>query len=312
MDWTDRVGRRLKLRDLHILIAVANSGSMGKAALDLAISQPVVSKAISDLERELGVRLLDRNPHGAEPTVYGQALLRCGVAVFDDLRQGVKTLEFLSDPTAGELRLGCTEPLAAGFVGAVLERLARDYPRATFHVVTADPLTLRERELQQRNIELAIAPIEGPTSTDSDAELLFDDQQMVVVGAEKRLPRRRCVALADLMAERWVLPPPNTIIGSAIANAFRSAGIEPPRPQFESFSIPLCYRLVATGRFVTMLPVSMVALGKHLRLRFLPLESPTIPRPTGVITLKNRVRSPLAQLFIDRARNLATSLEQTR
>src|SRR5437762_224199 len=121
--WTNRIGRRIKLRDLHILLAVAKSGSMGRAAAELAVSQPVISRAISDLEHALGVRLLDRSPHGVEPTTYGRELLNCGVAVFDELQQGLKALEFLSDPTAGELRLGCTEPLATGFVGAMIEQL---------------------------------------------------------------------------------------------------------------------------------------------------------------------------------------------
>ena len=97
MQWTDRIGRRLKLRDLHILMAVAQSGSMVRAAQILAISQPVVSKAIADLEHAVGVRLLDRGPHGVEPTMYGRALLDSGVAVFDDLRRGVKQIEFLAD-----------------------------------------------------------------------------------------------------------------------------------------------------------------------------------------------------------------------
>src|SRR5215208_5178985 len=127
MQWSDRVGRRLKLRDLHILLAVARSGSMGKAAVDLAISQPSISKAIADVEQAVGLRLLDRGPHGIEPTIYGRALLQCGTAVFDELRQGVKQLEFLTDPTAGELRIGCTETLAAGFVSAVVDRLSRQY-----------------------------------------------------------------------------------------------------------------------------------------------------------------------------------------
>src|SRR3981081_1516974 len=94
MQWTDRVGRRLKLRDLHILLAVAKSGTMGKAATDLAISQPSVSKAIADVKHAIGLRLLDRGPHGIEPTIYGRALLKCGVAVFDELRQGGKELAF--------------------------------------------------------------------------------------------------------------------------------------------------------------------------------------------------------------------------
>src|SRR5262245_51843663 len=105
MDWDDRIGRRVKLRDLHILIAVVQSGSMAMAAKRLAVSQPVVSKTIADLEHTLKVRLLDRGRKGIEVTPFGQALLRRGVAAFDELRQGVKEIECLADPAAGEVRI---------------------------------------------------------------------------------------------------------------------------------------------------------------------------------------------------------------
>src|SRR3954471_8690967 len=95
MDWPERIGRRIKLRDLHILLAIVQSGSLTKAAKQLAISQPVVSKVVADLEKILGVRLLDRDRHGAEATVYGVALLKRGIAAFDELKQGVKEIEFL-------------------------------------------------------------------------------------------------------------------------------------------------------------------------------------------------------------------------
>src|SRR6266853_2125778 len=107
MQLSDRIGRRMKLQDLHVLMTVMQAGSMGKAAQRLNISQPAISRSIAELEHALGVRLLDRHPQGIEPTEYGRALLNCGVAVFDDLRQGVKTIEFLADPEAGEVRIGC-------------------------------------------------------------------------------------------------------------------------------------------------------------------------------------------------------------
>jgi DNA-binding transcriptional LysR family regulator len=101
MDWTERIGSRIKLRDLHILLAVAEWGSMAEAAKRLAISQPVVSKAIADLERSIGVRLFDRTARGVEPTVFGRALLNRGIAVFDELRQSVQDVRFLRDSTSG-------------------------------------------------------------------------------------------------------------------------------------------------------------------------------------------------------------------
>src|SRR5439155_8866795 len=109
MDWSDRIGRRVKLRDLHILMAVADTGSMAKAAARLGISHPAVSKAISEIEGTLGVRLFDRGSQGAELTAYGEVLLRCGINVFDEMQQGLRSLEHLSDPHSGEVRLGCTD-----------------------------------------------------------------------------------------------------------------------------------------------------------------------------------------------------------
>jgi DNA-binding transcriptional LysR family regulator len=306
MQWTDRVGRRLKLRDLHILLAVAKSGSMGKAAADLAISQPSVSKAIAEVERAIGLRLLDRSPHGIEPTIYGQALLKCGVAVFDELRQGVKALEFLTDPTAGELRIGCSETLAAGFVSAVIDRLSRQYPRAMFHLVPADPMTLLNRELRQRTVELIVIPISGLSpESDVNVEILFDDRFAVMVGAESKWTRRRKLTLTDLINEPWVLPPPDSIPGRNIATAFCAAALEPPHAHMVSFSLPLHYHLLATGRFVTMLPASMLRFGKHLPLKLLPVQTPRTSYPIGIITMMQRTLSPLARIFMNCARDAA-------
>src|ERR1700681_3866716 len=139
MEWSERIGRRIKLRDLHILLAVVQCKSMAKAAQHLAISKPVVSKVIADLERVLGVRLLERDRHGAEPTIYGAALLKRGTTVFDELREGVKDIEFLTDPAAGEVRIGSNPFLAASFVSAVIDRMSRRYPRIVYHLVVAQP-----------------------------------------------------------------------------------------------------------------------------------------------------------------------------
>src|SRR5262245_52218097 len=125
MHWDHRVGRRLTLRDLNILLAVAEAGSMAKGATRLAISQPAISRAIADMEHTLGVRLLDRSPQGIEPTQYGRALLKRGVAVFDELKQGVQDIEFLSDPGAGELQIGASTALMEAIVTTVIDLQSR-------------------------------------------------------------------------------------------------------------------------------------------------------------------------------------------
>ena len=219
MHLSDRAGLRLKLHDLHVLMTVVQAGSMSKAATLLNTTQPAVSRSIAVLERTIGVRLLERNSHGIEPTAYGRALLDGGVAAFDDLRQAVKSIEFLADPTAGEVRIGCTPLLAASFVSAVIDRLSRRYPRMVFHLVTGYVETLH-RELSQRNVDLLIARRFGSIAEERlGFQFLFDDSSVVAAGAQSPWVRRRRIEFAELLKESWVLPPP----GSEIASVSRAS-----------------------------------------------------------------------------------------
>jgi DNA-binding transcriptional LysR family regulator len=311
--WADRIGRRVKLRDLHILMEVVQCGSMAKAAHNLGISSPVVSRTIADIERTLGVPLLDRTQHGIEPTLYGRALIKRSVVVFDELRQSVADIAFLADPTMGEVRIGSTEPLAAGMVPAVLERLNRGHPRVQFHVVQADFATL-QRELRAREIDLMIGRPSGPVSAeDLDAEILFNDRLLCVAGTQNRWTRRRKIKLAELIHEPWSLPASGSIPRSAIADAFRAAGVDPPRAIISTSAVQVHTYFLATGRFLTILPESMVRFGAgDSSIKVLPVEVPVQLDPVVIITLKNRTPNPVAQLVIDCAREVARPLTGKR
>jgi DNA-binding transcriptional LysR family regulator len=199
--------------------------------------------------------------------------------------------------------------MAAGFASAVSDRVTRQHPRVVLQLIPGDSVTLVDRELRQRTIDFAIGPIfRLKLDEDVGAEILFDDQFVVMAGAESKWIRRRKLRLADLIDESWVLPPADGVPGVSIAQTFRAIGLEPPRAQMISFSLPLHYHLLSTGRFLTMLPRSMLRFGKHLPLKLLSVDMPKIPYPTAIITLKNRTLSPLAQLFIACARETAKPL----
>jgi DNA-binding transcriptional LysR family regulator len=134
IDWSGRVGRRLKLRDLHVFATVTQCGSMAKAAAQLGVSQPSVSEVIAALEHTFGVRLLDRSARGVEPTIYGRALLKRSTAAFDELRQSSRDIEFLSDATTGRLTIGCAESVAAGVLPAIVDVFGGRYPGVTVQV----------------------------------------------------------------------------------------------------------------------------------------------------------------------------------
>jgi len=296
----------MKLQDLHVLMTVVQAGSMGKAAQRLNTTQPNISRSIAELEHTLGVRLLDRHRQGIEPTEYGRALLDCGVAAFDDLRQGVKNIAFLADPAAGELRIGTTTLLAASFVSALVDRLSRRYPRMVFHLVTGYTETLH-RELAERKVDLLIIRGSGPIADPRyDFEFLFDDSYVVAAGAQNQWVRRRRIEIADLVNELWVLPPPDSVIGSIVRDAFRAGGLDYPRVSVVTDCPHMRISLLATGRFVTIFPASAFRfLTKRSELKVLPVELSMARRPNGIVTLKNRALSPAARLFIDCAREVA-------
>ena len=308
----DFIGHRLKLQHLKIVMAVAERGSMQKAARQLAISQPVVSKVVADLEDALGVRLFDRSPQGVEPTPYGRALLKRSIAIFDDLRTGVDEIKFMADPPSGELRIGSTEPLLAGRGLAVMERLWRQYPRVNFRVVEADSATLVNRDLPERRIELALVPLpKAASDADLETTILFHDQLRVVVGMGSRWAHRRRITLAELAGEPWCLA--SSSVGSLMADAFRASGLEMPRIALTTTTAHLLFQLLESGRFVGHFGDGLLHFyANRFALKKLPIELPIQPFAVAIVTLKNRTISPVAQLFIDCAREVARPLAKRR
>jgi DNA-binding transcriptional LysR family regulator len=298
--------RRLKFSDLRLLKAVIDSGSMARAARQLNISQPAVSKAIIALERTVGVPLVDRTPRGVAPTNYGEVLLKGAAAVFDDLSQSLNQIQFLSDPTVGDLRFGTIEHLIAGFVPAVIARLSQSYPRLNYYVEEISLSQVQYRELRERNVEFVVTRLqEDPPDPDINVEVLFDDPIFVAAGRNSPWAKRRRIRLSEIVNEPWSHPPyGGTMIGPVIIEAFRREGLEPPQ-SVSCFNMQMHMALMATGRYLAILPSSLLRFGlDHRSIKRLPIVLSRRPAPVGIISLKNRTMNPIAKLFIECSRQI--------
>lgn len=308
MRWNDRIGRRIKLSDLHILLAVAQSGSMSRAANELAVSHPVVSRSISDLEHALGVKLLERTRRGIELTEPGQALLSRSYAAFDELRQGVKDIEFLTDPDAGEVRIGTTPPLSASFLATVVDRMVKRYPRMTFHIVIGGGEAHRSNLIDRRLDLLVFRKSTTPTHQ-LNFETLFESQYVVAAGKDSPWVGRRRIALADLVGENWAFPEPGDTFGSFVTEMFRASRLAIPRARIVASALEMRANLLRTGRYLTILPDFWLQFPEpHPYIRRLPVALPVTAGPIGIVTLKDRAPSPPVQRFIECAREVARPL----
>ena len=309
MRWDHRVGGRLKIRDLHTFLVVAEHGSMAKAAEELAVSRPVISRAIADLERVLGVPLFDRLSSGISPTRYGRELMTRGFAVFDELRQSMQAINRLKDPRFGELRFATGEALAGGVVAAAVERVSK---RISVLSSSMEPVTrvtllpyLRERRGELVITRLATDELEP----DIAAEPLYKERMLVVAARDSVWSRKRRLSWSELLDAPWILSPIEVAHDLPFIEALRDRGASLPANLILSTSLNLRVGLLPSGRFVTLMPYSVLRFGPLRKLvSQLPFELPAWRLPIAIFTLKQRTLSPAAIMFMEEMRVLARQM----
>ena len=306
----ERTRRRVRLRDLETLVAVVQAGGMRKAAGELHMSQPAVSKAMRELEDTLGHPLLERGRRGVAPTPFGQALVRRSKAVVDELQNALRELAYLADPEAGEVRLGAMETLQAGLVSSAVMQHLQQHPRTHFYFEGAQAPELIGHFLPQRLVDVVIArPLSLPLPVDIEGEPLFHDQLKVAVGPEHPFARRRKLGLADLMDETWILSRNEVMPGTPVPIAFAEAGLPLPQRIVVTGSLNMRQNMLARGRFVTCVPHSLLPFARvRGNFHITPIVLPIWHVPTMILKLQGRNLGPAAESFLDTLRELARPL----
>jgi len=310
--WESRIGRRVRLHDLHALSVVVQSGSMAKAAKELGVTQSAVSQMVADLEAALRVRLLDRSPRGVVATIYGSVLIKRSRAALDELRNGLQEIESLTDHATGQVRIGCPESISSAVLPSIAELFFKRYPRAVLDVDDVNFGMLAP--LLDRKIDLVIARggrgfAEQDVSDDLNVEALFEDELVVAAGPQSRWFNSRKIDLADLINERWILTVPGVWNHMLVSEAFRARGLDMPNISMRTISVHLRTNLIATGDFITTLPRSVLHLyANRFSLKVLPIDFPARPWPVSIITVKNRTLSPVAERFIECAYEASKSI----
>jgi DNA-binding transcriptional LysR family regulator len=193
---------------------------------------------------------------------------------------------------------------------AVIKSLHRRHPYLIIHVKLSVVAETLYRELRDRNVDLILGRnLTSFGEEDLKAEVLFNETTVIVAGRQNRWTRRRKVELADLIHEQWVFPAAGSVAERIAAEMFQLSGLEMPRRGAIFAPMPVVAALVGNGPYLANLPGSLVYFGgNNLQIKALPLKVPVSPSPVGIITLKRRTLNPVAQLFIEHAREVAKPL----
>jgi len=300
--------RRLTLRELRLFIATVRAASIVKAANEVGVTQPALSKAIAGLEATLGVRLFDRSNRGVLPTPHGDALYRRAVGVFEELRLATQEIKALADADSGELRLGAVPAICAGFLPGVMSRLLEVRPKYRLAVAELDSQKLRS-ELLTRSLDFAVAASHLASGTaELVFEKLFEDRLFVVSNAKHPLAARRSLRLSELTRFQWILPGEDSQVRTRLEEAFSEAGVAFPEVAVTSMSISIRSVLPLHTSFLTVLYGSVLRLGATTsRIRVLPIDVGSAI-PIGIVRVKDRTLAPSAELFFKYAHDSAKAL----
>jgi DNA-binding transcriptional LysR family regulator len=176
-----------------------------------------------------------------------------------------------------------------------------------FLILHENVATQQFDNLRERKVELVLGRLPATmTQTDLVAETLFDEPLVVVAGAESLWVKRRNIALADLIGEPWALAQPGSLAHSLQDEVFRTNGLKLPSAKLMSISLHLYMRLIETGHWLGLIPASVMRFaGKQMRIKALPVKMRSPPAPVGIITVKERTLTPLAERFVDYTRKIA-------
>lgn len=296
--------RRLDLQALRIALAVADAGSMLRAADRIGLSQPAVSRAIKSLERTLGVLLFERGRRGVAPTPEGGAVLVRARSALDELRLVAAELSAIADPDVGEVRIGASPTVCAGFLPAALAAHAERKPGVSFRISEIDA-ERQVTELLAREIDLAIGRVVAvPPDRSIEVVPLYRERLVVVAGRGHPLARTRGKPSGAALARaRWLLPPQGSALHREIVRALAGIGVGAPEVPVSAMSIPLRTSLLAGGRHLAVLHASMLSMD-DAGLVVLPVDLDASIR-IGLMRLGGRRRSPVAESFASTLKEFA-------
>lgn len=302
---------RLKLRQLRLVVEIAEHASILRAAESLSISQPGATRLLKDAEHDLGVTLFRRSNRGVVPTDYGHALIRHAKVILSQLSHAAEELDDLAEGTGGRVTVGTLLAASAALLPTAIRRLRERRPRVSVAVIEGTNDRLMPA-LRVGDIDFVVGRLpEFRFRDDLVQEKLFHEQACVVVRNGHPLARRARLKIGALADCEWIMPPPETTLRRQVEKAFHDADLEAPRPVVQSVSLLTNRALLLSTDMIGVWPRQVVL--EDVRQNVLAILPVTLPPAVGHVGISRRrgvILSPAAQALVGELKAVASGLAQ--
>lgn len=290
--------QRIRLRHLHTFVAVAQQGTLGRAAETLNLSQPALSKTLNELEQLTGTRLFERGRLGAQLTVPGEQFLTHAVKVLDALNTAGQALNRKEDASADVVRIGALPTAALGILPAVIGRFHQQQKSTSLQVATMNN-TMLLAGLKSGEIDLGIGRMSDPELMGGlNYELLFLESLKLVVRPGHPL-LQETITLSRVMEWPLVVSPKGTVPRQNAEALLQSQGCKMPAGCIETLSASLSRQLTVDYDYVWFVPSGAVKEDlRQATLVSLPVPTQSAGEPIGILTRVDIPLSTGAQMLI--------------
>jgi len=307
-DLADRLlDGRLKLRHLVVLTMIAEHGTLSRSAEHLHVTQPVVTRALQELEAILGVSLFDRGPRGMTPTVYGRAFVDQARTIVGQVRQAGRQISELADARSGTVRVGTHLAGSNLLLPRAIMRIKADRPRLTVVVREATPDVLLAA-LRAGDLDLTVGRITPVIDgLEVKQETLYDEPIRLVTRVGHPAQELVDPEIADLVDYPWIVPVEQTALRFELERALQRIGVALPQDRVECTSVPTLRTMLVESDFIAVLPELVAHADPALAL--LPCEFESLRRSVGVTTVPGRFRTPACLAFLEVMAEVAAEIE---
>jgi DNA-binding transcriptional LysR family regulator len=307
-----RRASRLKIRDLQAFMAVVKTSNMARAAIEIDVSQSVISKAIASLEEIVGVPLFSRHAHGVELTDRGRALVGHSAIIFANLNAALDDTDDDDDLESGVVRIGASASLVASLVAPAIVSFSKIHPKTRFVVRDGTANDLPGMVID-RLLEMCICvKSEAALHSSLDTLDLVDSPVSIYAGDTHPLAVDSVVSLLDLLEARWCLPPANHPLTFALNEMFLANDLPPPTPSIESSNPYVQSAALGSGDYLMPLTSGSNLLRDSLKkLTVAGASTAMRMRVSALITLKGRPLTLAAQKFSEHLIAGADALRET-